>query len=71
MGAAAGGAALAPQPPSATLQPAGAGHRGPRKGQVPGPSDLRPPPCSSSEESEKNLRNLAEEEAQACAVLIK
>lgn len=29
------------------------------------------PPCSSSEESEKNLRNLSEEEARACAILIK
>lgn len=29
------------------------------------------PPPSSSEESEKNLRNLAEDEARACAILIK
>lgn len=47
------------------------GHGAPRQGLVPGPSDLRPPPPSSSEESERNLRNLAEDEARACAILIK
>lgn len=47
------------------------GHRGPRQGLVLGPSDRCPPPPSSSEESERNLRNLAEDEARACAILIK
>lgn len=63
-------AALAPSllPPSANLvSEPGTQDRG--GGLTPSP-DHRPFP-SSSEEAEKNLRNLVEDEARACAILIK
>lgn len=66
-----GGAALAPQPTSPTLhQPnVRAGHACPGRGLP--QSLITSPSPSSAAETEKNLRNLVEDEARACALLIK
>uniref|UniRef100_A0A8C9C828 LLGL scribble cell polarity complex component 1 n=1 Tax=Phocoena sinus TaxID=42100 RepID=A0A8C9C828_PHOSS len=62
-----------PEPPEATLSPTSVDSAtlGTEGCRVPDPDPLTAaPPHSSSEESEKNLRNLSEDEARACPILI-